>query len=364
MELTFKQQLILSLVDKVAIGILVLFAGYLLNKLLERYKSRKALENELAKARDAKRLDFLDRQLSQFYYPIYMRLQIDNVVWERILDRRNVEDELRRKIGAAIEKNVILPNHEEIVKIMQSNIHLAVPDPRMFQVMLQYIRHVAVFKAMRQEECHDKDPIHLGEPWPDNLFPLIKKTVDTLQDQYNQLVQINSGDSVTTPESNDTDSLLMLRQLANKYLSAKVRGFSKSVNHLNEIANELGDFIIENKISRDELTEMAEREAHEGLYAALASVIKSYPDEGDLDRLMRIAFNTNRRHVRYRITEAFGELFKAGIATANDRERIYEVLNSYEERSNDEPFIKQINVCRDVIARITDDSHPKLPDGS
>ena len=197
MSATFQEKLILTLIDKAAIGLLLVVCGLLANKLLEKYKSQRALENEFAKLRDAKRIDFLEKQLSQFYYPVYMRLQIDNAVWERILDRNNAEDELRSKIGAVIEEHTILPNHDEIVKTMQSSLHLAVPDEELFQVMLQYIRHIAVYKAMRENKCYDKDPMHLGEPWPRQLFPLIKKKVEELQNQYNELLEINHIDTVT-----------------------------------------------------------------------------------------------------------------------------------------------------------------------
>jgi hypothetical protein len=192
-SMTFQEQLAITVVDKLAIGGLLLLAGWWLNRLLETFRSRRSLENEFAKLRDAKRLEFLDKQLSQFYYPIYIRLHIDGVVWKRILDKREGNDELRRKVGDAIEKNVILPNHEEIVRIIQSNIHLAQCDAAAFEVMLRYVRHVAVYKAMREAGCHDRDPISLGEPWPDDFLPIVEKTTGASQQQFDALVAEKTG---------------------------------------------------------------------------------------------------------------------------------------------------------------------------
>jgi hypothetical protein len=186
--MTFSEQLVLTLVDKLAIGGILLLAAWWLNRLLHVFKSHQDLKNELAKLRDARHIEFLDKQLSQFYYPIYVRLHIDNAVWKRILDKRGGDDELRRRLATAIEKNTILPNHEEVVRIIQSNIHLAESDGAAFEAMLRYISHVAVYKAVREAGCHDRDPASLGEPWPQDLLPMIVKTTGVLQDRYLKLV--------------------------------------------------------------------------------------------------------------------------------------------------------------------------------
>ncbi len=357
--MTFNEQLYITLIDKAAIGLLLLVAGFLLNKVIENYKSKKGLENEFAKLRDAKRLDFLEKQLSQFYYPIYMRLQVDNVVWERILDRRNGEDELRRKVGEKIEEKLILPNHDDIVKIMQSNVHLAAPDSKLFQVMLQYIRHVAVYKSMRESECYDKDPLHLGEPWPSKLLPMIKNIMDALQQEYNKLADVKPLDITEAKPSSKNDAIDMLNKLAVKYRNINVIGFSRSVNMLNEIANELGEFVVENGISKLELAEMARDEGNEGLFAALVSSIIYCPEKDDLLILIKISKGIRKRHIKYRIVEAFVELHKLGLPSPEQKSQIGNILNIYEHSEEDMPFLKQIGVCREVINRKIDS--PSFP---
>ena len=120
-----------------------------------------------------KRLDVLEQQLSRFYWPIYIRLQKDNAVWKRILDRSKGTEDLRAKVGDAIESKVVLPNHQETVRVIQDNIHLAQLDQKLEELLLQYVRHVAVYSAMRDAGCMDMDPIMLGEPWPEDLFSAI-----------------------------------------------------------------------------------------------------------------------------------------------------------------------------------------------
>jgi hypothetical protein len=186
--MTFRQQLAITIVDKLAIAALILFAGFWLNRLLERFKAERARENERERLRTQKQLDYLERQLSEFYYPIYVRLHIDTATWKRILDREHGDQDLRARVGAQIEQNVLMPNHDAIVNIIQSKIHLAEDDGDAFNIMLKYVRHVAVYKAMRAAGCVDRDPVTLDEPWPVDFLPIIERTAGRLQEEYDALL--------------------------------------------------------------------------------------------------------------------------------------------------------------------------------
>jgi hypothetical protein len=190
--MTFHEQLIITIIDKAAIGLLLFLAGVLANRLLEKLKSRYALENELKKQRASTRLQFMSQQLSQFYWPLYLRLQKDNVVWERILDKKQGHDELRRRVGEQIEAGYILPNHDEIVRLVESHIHLARGDDELLTALVRYMRHVAVYKALRASGSHDLDPIHLQEPWPAELFPLVEHRTKEIQKEFDDLVSEQS----------------------------------------------------------------------------------------------------------------------------------------------------------------------------
>jgi len=186
--MTFREQLAITLIDKAAIGALVLFAGFWLNRALEKFKANQARESDRERLRIQKQVEYLDRQLSEFYYPIYIRLHIDGATWKRILDREHGAEDLRARVGGQIERDVLLPNHEAIVAIIQTRIHLAESDQEAFDAMLAYVRHVAVYRALRAVGCNDRDPIALNEPWPKQLLPVIERTTARLQQQYDSLV--------------------------------------------------------------------------------------------------------------------------------------------------------------------------------
>jgi hypothetical protein len=190
----FKHQLAITLLDKGLLALVVLFAGFWLNKAIEQIRSTNALKADLAKMRDSRNLDYWEKQLSEFYWPLYVRLQYDNAVWRRILDAKEGNDGIRRKLGREIERTFVLPNHEEIVRIIRSNMHLMENDGIALDAMLRYIRHVAVYKAMRLAGVEDQFPDALGEPWPRDLFPQIEKMAYRLQARYDEAVRAAGAD--------------------------------------------------------------------------------------------------------------------------------------------------------------------------
>ncbi len=95
--------------------------------------------DELTVMKRNKRIDLLERQLSEFYWPLYFRLQKDNVVWQKILDRSRKDDVLRQRVGVEIERDFILTNHDEIVRIVESKFHLARADGDLSTQLFNYI---------------------------------------------------------------------------------------------------------------------------------------------------------------------------------------------------------------------------------
>ena len=183
---TMTRDLIKIIADKLAIGPLVLFSGYMLNRGIEKYKAAQALKSEISKQRFVASLQRIERQLSEFYWPMYLRLQKDNTVWRRLLDKRKEEGNPLRRIGSRIEIDFILPNHNELVKIIETKIHLAEPDAALQAALLSYIDHVAVYNAAIAAGFTDLhgSQRELLTPWPRDLFPLIEDRTLKLQRDY------------------------------------------------------------------------------------------------------------------------------------------------------------------------------------
>jgi hypothetical protein len=130
-----------------------------------------------------KRVEVLDLQLSQFYWPLYIRLEKNEVIWKRIFDVGE-QDENKRRLAAEIENSVILPNHAEIVAIIETRMHLAEADADFTRELLHYIHHVTLHRALRAAGDTQTFPMDFGVAWPAQLFPMVRRRTEALQREY------------------------------------------------------------------------------------------------------------------------------------------------------------------------------------
>jgi hypothetical protein len=157
--------------------------GFLSKSLWDQYWKRREQAESLSRK---KRIDFLERQLSLFYWPIYIQLQKNNVVWEHLVNGKAFSLSIKQAVDQQLYKSVFLPNHEGLVSIIETNIHLAQPDPKLEALLLRLIRHVSIFKALRDLGHENIDPIALGEPWPGEIFPAIETRLREIQAEYDR----------------------------------------------------------------------------------------------------------------------------------------------------------------------------------
>lgn len=196
------EQVILLVVDKLLVGGIVLVAGYWVNKRFERFKNEINRENaqkqkifdleqQLALTRLNAELELIEKQISDFYWPIYLRLEKDNIMWHRIKSLSSAKDVLPEAASNVIEREFILNNHQEIIDIIESKIHLAgniANNRELMNELLKYIKHIAIYKTIRSvKELYKFNPIDFKEPFPDNLYPLIQRNFYELQDKYESL---------------------------------------------------------------------------------------------------------------------------------------------------------------------------------
>lgn len=141
-----------------------------------------------------KRFQLIERQLHEFFWPIYIRLYNNNAVWTRILnkDETDLNDKLSKQIGHTIEQNVIVQNHREIEDIIKSSIHIAFPDDELIKTLKNYLKHVEIYKALHDSGVHDVFPGELDAAYPHDFMVLIAERTFTLQEKLNKVYRIKS----------------------------------------------------------------------------------------------------------------------------------------------------------------------------
>lgn len=199
----FLQKLILILLDKGVLAITALLIGYWISKRLEQYRSdqqrmsalerdKVVLENELDKLKRTRQIEFKEKQLSQFYWPIHFRFAKDSAIWKIVPQLSDQATAVPDKVGREIELNHLVKNHEEIVSLMEANIHLAQPDAELLRGISAYVRHVAVYSALRSTNTYNLNPIDVGEPFPKELIASLEARLKKLQSEYDALVLPNT----------------------------------------------------------------------------------------------------------------------------------------------------------------------------
>ena len=149
-------------------------------------KRRESLRDLQLKSQIAR----LETQLSEFYWPIYLRLIQNEATWEHLLNST---------LGRAFEKSIVLPNHEAIVARLQTWAHLADADYGFRSLIAEYLHHVSAYQALRAAG-DDRLPAQVGVPWPQGLNREFEKRTLRLQKQYDELLKRGSS-VMADPES-------------------------------------------------------------------------------------------------------------------------------------------------------------------
>lgn len=172
-------------------------AGFMAKSLWDLYWQRRERHESMAAE---KRIQLYERQLSEFYWPLYLHLQKNNVIWEHLIEgprhsgRSRGNEGLAKEMDQKLLESFFLPNHEAMVELIESNAYLAQPDSEFERLILRFIRHVTIFKVMRAARMR-ADPIAVGEPWPADFFPAVERRLRSLQSRYDAEIGAAQGEA-------------------------------------------------------------------------------------------------------------------------------------------------------------------------
>jgi hypothetical protein len=124
-------------------------------------------------AKGESRLVKIDQLITEFFQPIKTRLEKDNAIWRRIIRDKSKADSLQYKMAAVVEREHVIPNHEEIISIIEKWRHLVDDDKELSSILNAYLDHVIVFKSIRAAGDDWTYPELMGSPWPKNLYSVI-----------------------------------------------------------------------------------------------------------------------------------------------------------------------------------------------
>ncbi len=177
------------------IGTIGMAIGAAIKTFFDNYMSqRKEIGTETWKIR----VSTLEKRLSEFYWPLYMCLQRDKLMWEKAFAfrpgsskpnwARNLAEKDYLKFSLEVENDIIIPNHKSAVEIIRSKMHIANADEELKELLDRYVRHVDAYVCLRSARITGNDPVDVEEEYPNELLEAVKKRLLLYQKNYDDLL--------------------------------------------------------------------------------------------------------------------------------------------------------------------------------
>jgi hypothetical protein len=156
------------------------------------------------------------------------------------------------------------------------------------------------------------------------IFEQYKDTLKTerFADRYSKI------DSVIESYLKQVNSSLLMSPLikmANQYLEINIQDWKERTKKKNDVAVELGTYVITNRLPKEKLT----NEDNEGLLLALAEAIYIRPEINDIDLLIKVESKVTRWHVKFRILRSIDQLIEKHCIIRDKIPAINQILKSY-----------------------------------
>lgn len=188
MTLSFPDQVKLILLDKLAIGIVVLLGAFVLNRLLERYKVQQAREKEIEMLQVAAARQYLQRQVEELYSPLFGLIQraqqIYNIAKAKVpsLDGSSVATRQEAEIWRWFVETYFLPINQQIGELIRSKIYL-LENGELPESFVRFLEHETQFECLHrlwQDKQVTSDSIK-GAGWPKDIQHGVQETLQRLR---------------------------------------------------------------------------------------------------------------------------------------------------------------------------------------
>jgi hypothetical protein len=172
------------------VPLLLLLTGFFINTYSDSVKVERNKREELRK----EELGVIDKQLTEFFYPLQQYLQTDNVIdvlWEQRKD--SLTD---RKLADEVQKDIV-PNSTRILDLISSKFYLiknSYEDAKIDALLKsidQYQRYATASKALRNTK-DERNPVDLSDEYqyPAGINSLIAARITELEKRRKELVEM------------------------------------------------------------------------------------------------------------------------------------------------------------------------------
>ena len=194
MQEAMSDKILLLIIDKLAIGLLILVAGYFVNKTLERFRGEQALRKEYESLRDRTALTHLQRQIEELYSPLLGLLTQSKIVFD--IAEKKLPNRLGGQAHTSPEEDetwryfvehYFLPLNKQMADLVRTKVYL-IPTDAMPESFNLFLMHQAQFDCLHAL-WRDKGISSMEVPgigWPKGFQEDVKQTLASLRKTHNE----------------------------------------------------------------------------------------------------------------------------------------------------------------------------------
>lgn len=124
------------------------------------------------------------KEKTKLYWLIYFKL-LRCLSTKMLIDKLNDDDSLNI---ITLESDIIIPTMEDVINLINNNIHIMDVDDEFLELILRLTSHVITYKCLKNLHINKK-PSEYGFPYPSDFTIEIKKRALFVQDKYDEFIE-------------------------------------------------------------------------------------------------------------------------------------------------------------------------------
>jgi hypothetical protein len=137
----FTQKIIVTVVDKIILGVPIIVIGLSITKIIERFKNEQAIQKEYQTLRDRASLQHLQRQIEELYSPLLGMIQYSQYVFNMFDQKsKSMSQDKQADFQRYFNEKYFLPINSQMANLIRSKIYLVETNnlPDSFQHLLKH----------------------------------------------------------------------------------------------------------------------------------------------------------------------------------------------------------------------------------
>jgi hypothetical protein len=148
---------------------------------------------------NATKLENIEKNIKNFYFPIYNNLTRENIIWNKIItyfrSNNDENNELIKQFYQELDKEILKIHLENQQIIKERSVDVCVDEiANLSELLMQYDEHVTIYQIIRKLKSDNEDinkmiwPGKLGSNYPEKIMHEIENKLNELKNERLKLL--------------------------------------------------------------------------------------------------------------------------------------------------------------------------------